>query len=54
MSRQILGLALLALLFAGIVGVTVWAMGWRAALITWGFAVGITTLFVAGALLAAG
>lgn len=54
MSRQILGLALLVLLLAWLVGATVWAMGWRIALTAWGSAVVITALFVAGVILAAG
>lgn len=51
MSERAVGLALLTLLFAGIVGVTVWAMGWRLALTVWGFALGVAALFVVGVLL---
>lgn len=45
------GVAIVALVFAFLVGLTVNAMGWKEASLVWGFAVLVTAVLVAGVLL---
>jgi hypothetical protein len=52
-AAAIVGIAMVAAVFFGMIAATAWDAGWRAALAIWAFAVVVTALLTGGVALAA-